>query len=106
MVFKRKEEPKTARLPGCRVTGKEKQLIESRAADCSLSVSEYLVRSALSRQTRTKHDVHVINELRAINDRIRDIYHGSVDKKPDELWPVLEAAVRAIDRIGENGFEL
>ena len=105
MSFNRAKEPKTTRLPGCRVTEAEKKQIENRAEDCGLSVSDYLVRSALRRQTRTKHDVHVINELRAINDTLRGIYHGAVGRKPEELQRLLESVVRAINRIGENGFE-
>lgn len=105
MAFRRADEPKNARLPGCRVTEAEKKQIENRAEDCGLTVSDYLVRSALGRQTRTKHDVHVINELRAINDTLREIYHGATGRKPEELRTVLESTVRAIDRIGENGFE-
>ena len=103
MSFSRASKPKDTRLPACRVTATEKQAIENRAEDCGLSVSEFLVRSALGRQTRTRHDVHVINELRAINDTLRGIYLTAGEHKPDELRPILEAVVQAIDRIGNMG---
>lgn len=102
MSFRRTENKKTRRLPACRVSEEEKTQIEYRAKDCGLSVSELLIRAALGRQTRTKHDVSVINDLLAINQTIRDLYHVK-EHKPEELRVVLEAVVRAIDRVGREG---
>lgn len=104
MTFRRSENKKTSRLSACRIHADEKRKIEERAKDCGLSVSEFLIRTALGRQTRTRCDVHVINELRAINETIREIY-SAYEHKPDELRLVLDAVVRAIDRVGEAGFK-
>jgi hypothetical protein len=99
--FRRSENKKTRRLPACRVSEEEKNKIEYRAKDCGLSLSEFLIRTALGRQTRTKHDVSVINDLREINQTIRELYRVK-EHKPEELRVVLEAVVRAIDRVGQE----
>ncbi len=101
MSFRRSENKKTRRLPACRVSEEEKNKIEYRAKDCGLSLSEFLIRTALGRQTRTKHDVSVINDLREINQTIRELYRVK-EHKPEELRVVLEAVVRAIDRVGQE----
>lgn len=101
MSFSRSENKKTRRLPACRVSEEEKNKIEYRAKDCGLSLSEFLIRTALGRQTRTKHDVSVINDLREINQTIRELYRVK-EHKPEELRVVLEAVVRAIDRVGQG----
>lgn len=88
-------------MPACRVSEEEKNKIEYRAKDCGLSLSEFLIRTALGRQTRTKHDVSVINDLREINQTIRELYRVK-EHKPEELRVVLEAVVRAIDRVGQG----
>lgn len=102
MVFRRSAAPKTTRLV-CRLTEADKAWLQGKAEDCGLSVSEYVLRAALGRQTRTRHDVHVINELRAINATLREIYGAASGRKPVELTAVLEAVVRAIDRVGTQG---
>lgn len=102
MPFKKSATPKTTRLI-CRITAADKEWLQGKADNCGLSVSEYVLRAALGRQTRTRHDVHVINELRAINATLREIYHGAPARRPEELRPVLEAVVRAIERVGAGG---
>lgn len=102
MAFRKSDAPKTERFE-LRMTAAAKQRLQGQADDCGLSVSEYILRAALGRQTRTRHDVHVINELRAVNATLREIYHAAPGRKPVELTPVLEAVVRAIDRVGWGG---
>lgn len=102
MAFRKVDKPKTKAIL-IRVSDEEKTAIEERAEDCKLTASEYILRSALGKQTRTRHDVSVINQLIVLGETIRETYHSEKPRSADELQPVLEAVVRAIDRIGKEG---
>lgn len=106
MAFKRSSAPKDHAIARIRVTADEKAKVVLKANHCGMSIAEYVLSAALGRQTRAKHVDDVINELRLINATIREIYHKADKPKPEELGAVLEAVVRAIDRVGNLKTEL
>lgn len=101
MGFKKSKAPKTTTLQ-LRLKQEEKAEIQAKADDCMMSLSEFVLRAALGRQTRTQHDLHLVTELCRVADLLREIYHAEKPREASELEPVLNAVVKAIDRIGEE----
>lgn len=104
MTFHKAANPKTDRLY-CRVTDEQKKEIHAKANDCAMTTSEFLLKSALGKQTRTRQDVLVINQLMLLGRQLRDIYASEAPRAAEELQPVLDAVVRAIDRVGNGSAE-
>jgi uncharacterized protein (DUF1778 family) len=104
MTFHKAANPKTDRLY-CRVTDEQKKEIHAKANDCAMTTSEFLLKSALGKQTRTRQDVLVINQLMLLGSQLRDIYASEAPRAAEELQPVLDAVVRAIDRVGNGSAE-
>lgn len=102
VAFKKVENPKTA-LINVRATEDQKAEIEQKARDCNLSMSAYMLRCALGRQTRTRMDTHIINELRLLGEQQKAFYHLGNGRHADKLQSILDAIVQAIDRIWANG---
>lgn len=102
MAFKKVENPKTS-LINVRTTVDQKAEIAQKAHDCNLSMSDYLLRCALGRQTRTRMDTHIINELRLLGEQQKALYHLGNGRDADKLQAILNAIVRAVDRIWTNG---
>lgn len=91
-----------------RVTDSEQKLIEQKAMDCGMTVSDYLRQRALEKKIRSKELASVINELRDLNQLQKDLYHSS-DKKHQAFFGqsymrVLKAAADAIERIPAKAF--
>lgn len=106
MRFKAVENPKTSQIL-IRVTPDEKADIQARADACYLPISKFMLKCAQERQTRSKFELHLINELRLIGLQLKEIYQAEKPRVASELEPVLAEVVRAIDRIGtESRFRL
>jgi hypothetical protein len=99
--FKKTGNPKTQRLV-VRVTAEEKADIESRAADCLMPVSKFVLKAAQGRQTRTQHDLRLIEELRTIGMGLKEIYQAEQPRNATELDAVMTAIIHAIERIAEE----
>lgn len=102
MAFKKVENPKTA-LINVRATAEQKAEIAQKAHDCNLSMSDYVLRCTLGRQTRTRMDTHIINELRLLGEQQKALYRLGNGLHADKLQAILEAIVHAIDRIWASG---
>lgn len=102
MAFKKVDNPKTA-LINVRATADQKAEIAQKARDCNLSISDYVLRCTLGRQTRTRMDTHIINELRLLGEQQKALYHLGNGRHAGQLQAVLDAIVRAIDRIWSSG---
>lgn len=101
MGFKKSKAPKTTYFR-VRLTQEDKDEIQVKADDCMMTLSEFVLRAALGRQTRTQHDLHLVTELCRVGHLLREIYHAEKPRDACELEPVLNAIVKAIDRIGEE----
>lgn len=99
MGFRSVENPKTSQIL-IRVTPDEKADIQAKADACYLPISQFMLKCAQGRQTRSKFEMHLINELMLIARQLKEIYHAEKPRVASELEPVLAAVVRAIDRIG------
>lgn len=101
MRFKNVDNPKTERLE-IRVTAEEKADLKQRADACLMSVSEFLLKAGQGRQTHSKHDLRVINELRLIGLQLKEIYKQQQPRNATELDPVMAAIIQSIVKIGEE----
>lgn len=99
MTFKRSSDPKGKTLL-IRCTEAEKEELQQRARLANLSVSEFLLRSALSHAIKVKTDMHNVLEIRGLINLLRDIYHRENFPNDDRLQPLLNEGVDALRRIG------
>ncbi len=102
MAFEKIENPKNEVI-NVRATKEQKSAIAQKARDCNLSMSEYLLRCAFGRQTRTRMDTHIINELRLLGEQQKALYQQSEGQHVEKLQEVLDALVSAINRIWKSG---
>ena len=96
--FRKVDDPKSA-LIKFRVTPADKELIETKARECNLSVAQYLTRLALAKQLRAQGDYHTVFELRAFTEQLRELYFSGTPPKDEQLRPLLAGAVQALQRI-------
>jgi hypothetical protein len=90
---------RTGRLPPIRCHEEDEQLVRQKAADCQQSVGQFLLAAALGRQTRSKVDEHVLNELRRLGGLQKHLFNEGGGKLSRELAAVLVALHKAIARI-------
>lgn len=98
MKFKNVDNPKCAQLL-IRLTPDEKRDLEAKAADCCMTVSSFVLKVIQGRQTRTKHDLRLVNELRSVAMELKAIYLAEKPRNATELELVMKAIAEAIDRI-------
>ncbi len=87
-----------------RVSQLEDALIQQKAADAALSVSDYLRKCGMGRVVRSRAQATIINELRTIATLIKrereiDLASGTT-KFDDEYLGVLKAVVETLGRLG------
>ena len=78
---------RTGWLPAVRCFDEEELLVREKAHDCGMSVGQFMLNAALQRQTRSRIDAHIINELR----------RGLVlteSRFPEEIQPAFESMER------------
>ena len=77
-----------------RVTADEKALLEQKAMDTGLLVSEYVRRCALGRPIRSRAAATIINQLRDLADQQKEFFRHEA-----EYREILEGIVAAIERV-------
>lgn len=98
-LFKSKEIVKDAQIP-IRATKAEKELIEQKAADCGMSVSEYMLKSGLGKPVRSKIAATIINELRELAQQQKDLFQADRGEAfATKYNAILNALVGAIERV-------
>jgi hypothetical protein len=102
MAFRAVENPKAASIK-VYATFSQKAEVAQKAQDCNLSMSDYVLCCALGRQTLSRMDTHIINELRSLGEQQKALYYLSDGRHADKLQAILDAIVRAIDRIWTGG---
>jgi hypothetical protein len=98
MTFKRSSDAK-GKTVLIRCTEAEKLELQHRAKLANLSLSEFLLRSALRHAITVKTDMHNVLEIRALINTLRDIYNENAVPGDERLQPVLDEAVEALRRI-------
>lgn len=101
MRFKNIDNPKTERVE-IRLTAEEKADLKERADACLMPLSEFLLKAGQGRQTYSKLDSRLINELRLIGLQLKEIYQQEQPRNATELDPVMTAIIQTIVRIGEE----
>lgn len=102
MGFRTKHVTKTAPPIQIRVTATERLELERKAGDCAMSLSEYLLTCGMKRQTRSQIDTVIINKLTDLIDEVKTAFVLS-NKQYPELMGIIDASVRAIERIWPTG---
>jgi len=81
-----------------RFTPEQFELVREKAGDCKLSIAEFIRRCSTGRQTRSKIDSKIINELRRLGGLQKHLYYES-GATSEEYTTVLAQIVDAISRI-------
>lgn len=82
-----------------RVTPEEKIAIEEKARDVNLSPPAFLLAAGFGRQTRTRGDEHLVNELRRLGGLQKHLFNEGGGLLSKEYSQVLVAIRDAIERI-------
>jgi hypothetical protein len=77
----------------------EKVRLQQKAADCGLTVTAYMVAAALGRQTRSRVDARILDELRRLGGLQKHLFNESGGKLSKELAAVLAEVQAAIARV-------
>lgn len=85
-----------------RVTRDEKKLIEQKAADCGMSVSQFVRNLALGKPVRSRVVATIINDLRDLADLQKDFYQRGGKQHEKEYRRILESIVLAIERVSST----
>ena len=88
------------RLPCLRCFKEEEAAIREKAADCGMSVGQFLLAAALGRRTRSQLDAHVINELRRLGGLQKHLFNAEGGAHSREYALLLVEIRDAIARIG------
>jgi len=91
---------RTGWLPAIRCFEEEEALLREKAHDSGMSVGEFVLAAALKRQTRSKIDSHVINELRRLGGLQKHLFTEGNGALSKEYANVLVEITEAIKRIG------
>ncbi|MCD5363544.1 plasmid mobilization protein MobA [Chromobacterium aquaticum] len=86
-------------LPPVRCSSEAEGLVRQKAADCGMGVGPFMLACALGRQTRSKVDEHVINELRRLGGLQKHLFNQGGGVLSKEYSQVLVEITKAIGRI-------
>jgi hypothetical protein len=90
---------RTGRLPPIRCFEEEERTVREKAADCGLSVGKFVLAAALARQTKSKVDAHIVNELRRLGGLQKHLFTESGGQMSKEFSAVLVEIQKAIARV-------
>ncbi|MDY7562416.1 plasmid mobilization protein MobA [Pseudomonas sp. CCC3.2] len=91
---------RTGCLPAARCFEEDEALVRVKAHDRGMSVGEFMLTAALKRQTISKIDAHIINELRRLGSLQKHLFTMSGGKGSDEYSSVLVELTETIKLIG------
>lgn len=77
----------------------EKVRLQEKARDCGMTVTAYMMSAALGRQTRSKGDAHMLNELRRLGGLQKHLFTEGGGKMSKELAAVLVEVQAAVARV-------
>ncbi|WP_185744048.1 plasmid mobilization protein MobA [Stutzerimonas stutzeri] len=78
----------------------EELLVREKAHDCGMSIGQFMLAAALQRQTRSRIDAHIINELRRLGGLQKHLFSQGGGTLSREYANVLVEITEAIKRIG------
>ncbi|GGM25773.1 mobilization protein [Pseudomonas asuensis] len=92
---------RTGRLPAIRCYEDEEDAVRQKARDCGMSIGQFLLKAALGRQTRSKMDAHILNELRRLGGLQKHLFNEGKGVFSKEYSAILIEIRQTIARIGE-----
>lgn len=92
---------RTGRLPAIRCYIDDEAVVRERAADCGLSIGQFMLSAALNRRTRTKVEAHIINELRRLGGLQKHLFNEGKGVRSKEYAAILVEIHAAIARISK-----
>lgn len=92
---------RTGRLPAIRCFDSEEVAVRQKASDCGMSVGQFVLAAALGRRTRTKIDMHILNELRRLGGLQKHLFNEGGGLLSKEYAAILVEIREAITRIGD-----
>ncbi|MBC5823456.1 MAG: mobilization protein [Candidatus Eremiobacteraeota bacterium] len=84
-----------------RVSDRDRDAIAAKAASSGLPIAEYVRRCALGRQTPSRVDARLINELRRLGGLQKHLYNGDRDRGR-QYAEILLDLTDAIRRVGQS----
>ena len=91
---------RTSWLPAIRCFEEEEALVREKAYDSGMSVGQFMLSAALKRQTRSRIDSHIINELRRLGGLQKHLFTEGGGVISKEYENVLVEISAAINRMG------
>lgn len=91
---------RTGWLPAIRCFEEEEALVREKAHDSGMSIGQFMLAAALKRQTRSRIDAHIINELRRLGGLQKHLFSQGDGALSREYANVLVEIADAIKRIG------
>ncbi|SDA32817.1 hypothetical protein SAMN03159355_04536 [Pseudomonas sp. NFPP10] len=91
---------RTGSLPAIRCFEEEEALVREKAHDSGVSVGQFMLAAALKRQTRSRIDSHIINELQRLGGLQKHLFTEGSGVLSKEYANVLVEITEAIKRIG------
>lgn len=73
--------------------------VREKAADCSMSVGRFMLTAALGRETKSKVDAQIVNELRRLGGLQKHLFNEGGGQLSKDYSDVLVAIKAAITRI-------
>lgn len=86
-------------LPAIRCLEDEAKAVREKAVDCGLSVGRFVLLAALGRETKSRADAQIINELRRLGGLQKHLFKEGGGQQSKEYSDVLVAIQSAIARI-------
>jgi hypothetical protein len=90
---------RTGWLPAIRCFEEEEALVRQKAQDSGMSIGRFMLAAALKRQTRSRIDAHIINELRRLGGLQKHLFSQGDGALSREYANVLMEIADAIKRI-------
>ncbi|MCQ4313896.1 mobilization protein [Pseudomonas stutzeri] len=90
---------RTGWLPAIRCFEEEEALVREKAHDSGMSIGQFMLAAALKRQTRSRIDAHIINELRRLGGLQKYLFRQGDGVHSREYANVLVEIADAIKRI-------
>ena len=97
-----KQEPQEAKRMAridIRCLESEKMQLQQKAADCAMTVTAYMLRAALGRQTRSRIDTQILVELRRLGGLQKHLFNEGGGAMSKEFAAVLAEIQAAVARV-------
>lgn len=98
-MIRGKQRRRTGWLPAVRCFEEEELLVRKKAHDWGMSIGQFMLSAALQRQTRSRIDAHIINELRRLGGLQKHLFSHGGSELSREYASVMVEITEAIRRI-------